>query len=437
MTAGETILKFTDYPFAYSIIGIISGMIGFSLGQNSIIFLGLAGAVGTFLTIVDPLGETLRKNAKRRIKKRNKIEKLDDLELQFKLSSLKSKSITYEMEKIIGMFYFVIIIILFLIAIVVSTPFFDKLVILDSNKVPLCNEWCFKFSYLGLGLSALIIISEKGRQFWKELDNKVNIAASHMSMINDDNATQTSIESMTRAVEQNDWELANLWSHKIEDEILNKKGKRELIIKAADTVFSPLHRESIAFEQGVNSMIYSYRYPTFDHKEWDEITRNSYQSIIEDTELRYRIDSFYKLALDYNNKQGSLGRIINDILYKHASDIFDKKDVFTIEYEIESPNGNGNAELFGCALFSTHPLDFYRVRGKLRHILVRSRDGGNQINSTFHDNILFDKMWDLVIKEIDLKDEIMKIRQMFEQVKTENSKLIKIYSEKIGMQWNV
>ena len=215
MTAGETILKFTDYPFAYSIIGIISGMIGFSLGQNSLIFLGLAGAIGTFLIIVDPLGEMLRKNAERRIKKKNKMEKLDDLELQFKLSSLKSKSITYEMEKIISMFYFVIIIILFLIAVVAPTPFFDKLVILDNDKVPLCDEWCFKFSYLGLGLSALIIISEKGRQFWKELDNKVNIAADHMSMINDDNATQTSIESMTMAVEQNDWELASLPEEKL------------------------------------------------------------------------------------------------------------------------------------------------------------------------------------------------------------------------------
>ena len=41
MTAGETILKFTDYPFAYSIVGISLGMLGFSLSGNHIIFLGM------------------------------------------------------------------------------------------------------------------------------------------------------------------------------------------------------------------------------------------------------------------------------------------------------------------------------------------------------------------------------------------------------------
>jgi len=61
MATGETILKFTDYPFAYSIIGIGLSMFGFSLGQNQLVFLGLAGAFGTFLATVDPLGAAIRR----------------------------------------------------------------------------------------------------------------------------------------------------------------------------------------------------------------------------------------------------------------------------------------------------------------------------------------------------------------------------------------
>lgn len=436
MVAGETILKFTDYPFAYSIVGIISGMIGFSLGQNSLIFLGLAGAIGTFLTIVDPLGEMLRKNAERRIKKKSKIEKLDDLELQFKFSSLKSKSITYEMEKIIGMFYFVIVIILFLIAVVVPTPFFDKLVILDNDKVPLCSEWCFKFSYLGLGLSALIIISEKGRRFWKELDNKVNIAANHMSMINDDNATQTSVESMTRAVEQNDWGLAKIWQEKIKEEIKYKKGKRELIIKAADTVFSPLHFEASEFQKYLQNRM-GDPFKEFTPEQWIKIKQNSLQSIVEDVDLRQRIKGFYNTMNDYNSVVPHLFLEMNNVINKKFSEVFNK-NIEGVEFYLDPPNSGNTVHLQTCALFEIHPLKFVRPPRQFNHFKLRIKIEQGQLQVLEHTELSdFDNAWKHVLEDVKNDEMMIKIKKYLKELEIENNKLMIIYSDKIEMQWKV
>lgn len=435
MAAGETLLKFTDYPFAYSIVGIISGMLGFSLSQNSLIFLGLAGAIGTFFTIVDPLGEILRKNAERRIKKKNQKKELDSMELQFKLSSLKTKSITYELEKIIGIFYFLIVIILFLFAVILPTPFFEKLMIHDSNNVPLCSDWCFKLSYSVLSFFALLIIFEKVRRFWRELNKKINIAADHMSIINDDNATQTSVASMTRAVEQNDWELAELWSHKIDDEIINKKGKRELIIKSADLVFSPLHFESSDFQKYLENLNQTKQYADFETKKWDEIKQKSLQSLVEDIELRQRIENFYKLMNDYNDLTRQIFPEINQIINKNFSNVFGK-DVNGVELHMDHPNSGNTVYLYQHAMFETNPLESKSSR-KFGSFKLQIIEENKRNYLEFTNQESFDDAWRRVLEDVKNNEIMIKTKRYLKELETENLKLIKIYSEHIEMQWNV
>lgn len=430
MVSGETLLKFTDYPFAYSFVGIISAMIGFSLGQNQLIFLGIAGAVGTFLTIIDPIGGGLRKNAETRIKKASKKKKLDDLKIQFKLSSLKSKSISYEMEKIIGMFYFVIIISLFMLGVFLPTPFFEKLVILDGDEEPLCSEWCFKFSYLGLSLAALVIISEKGRRFWRELDRKVDIAADHMDAINDDNATQTSVESMTRAIEQNDWELAELWGHKIEDEIINQKGKRESTIKAADTIFSPLHSESSEFEKHLKKMKQNRQFTEFKTEQWDHINQHSLQSMVEDEELRHKIENFYKIMNDYNELTPKLFLEMGKIINKNFSDVF-KKNVSGVEFHLDSPDSGDTVHLHDCAMSEIHPLNFYFHPRKFGGFKISTRNGNQVHHSLYEQQSSFDTAWNLVLEDVKNNEIIIKIKKYLKDLEIENEKLMKIYSDKI------
>src|SRR3989338_226153 len=117
MTAGETILKFTDYPFAYSFMGIILGGIGFEFSQNHILFLGIAGTIGTLFTLADPIGRFIRKRAEKRIDKKlsNSKERNEPTTINFMKSSLKSRSIAIEIDKMVGLWYFVITAIIFTI----------------------------------------------------------------------------------------------------------------------------------------------------------------------------------------------------------------------------------------------------------------------------------------------------------------------------------
>jgi len=441
MASGETLLKLTDFPFSYSIIGILSGVLGFGISDNYLIFLGIAGAFGTFLTITDPIGWLLRKNEEDRIEKGYDVKHNSNLTLekQYKISALRTKSINFELEKIVGLFYFIIILALFLAATMPpDSLLFEKLIIKNNGGELLCDILCFKMSYLSISLAALIILVIKANRFWKDLDKKIMIAGYHQIAINDDNATQTSIESMTRAVEQNDWELARIWQGKIKEEIKYKKGKRELIIKAADMVFSLLHKEAVGFETQLKAIPHTRRHPSFDHPEWDKIKQHSHQSIIEDTKLRHRIDSFYNMMYEYNGKLGEVSIIVDEIIKKHGTQVYGQK-VVNIIFDVKlNVGGGGRPDLVGCAMQDIHPLDFYHQDGVVREITVRKEDDEEtHRDSKFNDSILFDKAWLPILSEVKQNPDVENLKQLFSELKIENAKLMKIYSEKIEMQWKV
>src|SRR3989338_7135533 len=255
MTAGETILKFTDYPFAYSFIGIILGGIGFEFSQNHILFLGIAGTIGTLFTLADPIGRIIRKRAEKRLdKKFSDIEKKKEpTTLNFMKSSIKSRSIAIEIDKMVGLWYFMIITITFALVILLSITLANKL----TEDLPVsidCNILCIQIiSTLGSSI-VLFILGCLAIIFWKELDDKIEIAGYHQEAISNEFVTENSVENMSRSVESGDWETAKLWREKIKEEIQYKKGKRELIIKSVDSVFSPLHSESSKFQNHLEYM---------------------------------------------------------------------------------------------------------------------------------------------------------------------------------------
>ncbi|MBL4654132.1 MAG: hypothetical protein JKY53_14905 [Flavobacteriales bacterium] len=438
MPAGETILKLTDYPFSYSIIGIISGVLGFGIADNQLIFLGIAGAFGTFLTVVDPMGWLLRVNAKDRIKKGLDQSKNSSqtLEKEYKISALKSKSINFEIEKIFGLFYFIIILTAFLIAMGFSESLFEKLIIKDSNNVAIFPMQYFQLGYIGLTLVALGALIGKAIHFWKDLDSKIMVAGFHQIAINNDNATQTSVENMSRAVEQNDWALAKIWESKIKEEIKYKKGKRELIIKAADTVFSPLHFEASEFQKYLQDR---KRDPFKDFKtdQWMKIKQNSHQSIVEDTKLRHRIEDFYNTINDYNKIVPNLFSTLNEIIKKNFSEIFGE-NVDSVEIHLDIPNSGSTVHLPTCGLFGFHPLEFESSLRKFGSFKMHIRSEGNQLrHAEFKQQEDFDKVWRLVLNEIKHDDLIVKMNEYLKSLEIENNKLMKIYSEKIEMQWMV
>lgn len=435
MTAGETILKFTDYPFAYSIVGIGLGMLGFSLSQNQIIFIGIAGAFGTLLATTDPVGSLIRRVETNHLKK--KLTK-DDNQVYFlyKLSALKTKAISFEIEKMIGAFYFIFSIIGFVVAIIAPTPFFNKLMLNDLLGNPIINELYLKMIYLSLAGIAIGILSLRTRRFWKEFDGQIDIAAYHMTAINNDNATQTSVENMTRAIEQNDWELAGLWKQKIDEEIEYKKGKRELIIKAADSVFSPLHMESSKFKDHLRYMKQRKQLNDFKPEQWEIIRQYSRQSIIEDTRLRFRIDTFYEVMYEYNDLSSKAFREANEIINRNFSKHFGK-DVSGVDFHLETPSSGNTVHLTNCAMFEIHPLEWNSPQIKFGSFRIQTRRG-NQVDYTEYTQINdFDEIWKKVLEDVRNNNLMINIQKYLTDLEVENEKLMKIYSEKIEMQWKV
>lgn len=432
MPSGETLLKFTDYPFAYSIMAMFMGSIGVSLSQDHFIFLGIAGAFGTLLTVVDPIGGIIRNIETKYLEKRNK----KIIDLTFKLSALKTKAITFEIEKILGLFYFIILILAFAIAITIPSPFFDKLIQKDILEILQLNELQLKSIFLLVSAIVIGVLVIRATKFWNELDNEIEIAAYHLIAINNDNATQTSIQNMTRAIEQNDWTLAELWKGKIREEIKYKKGKRELIIKAADSVFSPLHFEASEFKKYLQDRKED-PFKDFNTEKWMKIKQNSHQSIVEDTQLRRRIENFYNTMNVYNKNIPNLFLKVNEIIKKHFSKELNE-NVDSVEIHLDFPNSGITVPLPTCGLFGINPLEFdptSRKFGNLKmHIIT---EGNKTIHREIKQHEVFDKVWGLVINEIRRDDLIVKMNEYLKNLEIENRKLMGIYSKKIQMQWDV
>ncbi len=76
MASGETLLKVADFPFSYSLMAIILSAIGSDFqGANLYVYVSVAGSLGTFLTIIDPVGRILRRALRSSFKTKQKILK--------------------------------------------------------------------------------------------------------------------------------------------------------------------------------------------------------------------------------------------------------------------------------------------------------------------------------------------------------------------------
>ena len=61
MTAGETLLKVTDFPFSYTVIAITFLVLDINFDDKKIlILLATAGALGTLLSVTNPVGRLLK-----------------------------------------------------------------------------------------------------------------------------------------------------------------------------------------------------------------------------------------------------------------------------------------------------------------------------------------------------------------------------------------
>ena len=211
MTAGETLLKITDIPFAYSLMAIITGVIGVNLdGEKIIILIGAAGALGTFLTVTDPIGRLLKSNL---VKGINEIRKKDNnkqsKKWDFAVKAVKTRAIGVEIDKLVSMAYIVIVLGVFSTAISQYESFAESLQLFGDDNQVLCDIFCIQVlgvisSFIGVFFVAVI-----GVITWRDLKNNVITAGIHHIGISSEYVTSPTIEHMSMAIEQNDWPTAN------------------------------------------------------------------------------------------------------------------------------------------------------------------------------------------------------------------------------------
>ena len=65
LTVGDTLLKLSDFPFAYSLLAILFFSVGTDITKDHYLFLVISGFVATSLAIIDPFGKYVKWGRKR------------------------------------------------------------------------------------------------------------------------------------------------------------------------------------------------------------------------------------------------------------------------------------------------------------------------------------------------------------------------------------
>lgn len=439
MTTGETLLKITDYPFAYSFVFILGGILGFSLTQNKFYLLGIAGTLGTFLTIIDPMGGYVRYRLEQRMSK-TKVESETEPNYEHQKSAIGSRAIGVEIDKIVALIYFAITLALFVIGMAIPmSELADNFVIVGKHQEIICNSFCIKGYSVGGSLSVAFILSEVGRRRWSELDKKLKTAGMHQRAIENEYATQNSVENMTSAIDQGDWTTADKWASKIKEEIKYKKGKRDIVIKSAETVYLPLTLEFSRIKTTIDTFPARRIYPTINFGAWLAIKERLGHLVVDDPKFRERMDNFQSKTRQYDELFDRNRQKIEDIINKIASRIYNKNNVIGVGYFVGTQGETFATPLSNCVFCNIHPKDIEPTR-KPYSIQIDWIENTTQQRENMASQEQIDKFnnaWDEIKKEAENDPDVKKMRELFEEIKKENLELLKIATEKFELQYKV
>lgn len=434
MTSGETLLKVADYPFAYTVVILAGGILGIGLTENKILLLGISGALGTFLTIVDPLGIRVRSQIKNRLKKKD-LKSIFP-EMKYFLHSIETRAIGIEVDKIIGMLYFVISIGLFIMAVLLSNSLMSSFIIKDNNENVILDRSYIQLILLITSLAVVLILEKIRKRKWNELDKKLEIAAMHQFSIGNEYATKTTVENMTRAIDLGDWASAEEWAQELKEEIANKKGKREVIIKSAELVFRPLHEDSVNIDISCKGILDRKSYYGIASNVWVQLKNSGIHLMIEEANLRHRIENFYSKINQYGTLASRINTDTERLIKESMSTAFGRK-IKAIRYLVWDYDTSSDPNLIGCALFDLHPLDYYKKFTRLQVDIQFSDENSMNAHKENEDFDKFDKGWQTVLQAVRENTDVKKLKNLLDEIMIENNKLLKIYGERIEMQWKV
>lgn len=234
----ESLLKLVEIPFVYSFI-VLPFVINTDFTPTSIFdpifmpYILILGILGTFLAIFDPIGRA----SKVILKKYNygqihgflsSLERInqnkyssqsfpshvyDKLDESFTRHAVNTNSILLEINKIVGIFYFFVILLFF-----AAFSFYSPFVTFFMNMftaMNFCNQCFFETQLLLIiplsiftALTVLALIME-----FFQVMKRTRTVAIYLLSIYDNKATEDKVMKMLQFIENKQWELAEAWSH--------------------------------------------------------------------------------------------------------------------------------------------------------------------------------------------------------------------------------
>lgn len=228
MPSGETILKFTDYPFAYSALFISLSSLGLEFyDEKALPYLVLAGFGATFLVITDPIGYIIKFIL---YQTRTQYGSLKNLKIGKEWNYIKSafhaKAISIEIEKLVGIFYFLVILVIFIYALNNFDLFTERFEISLGDEFS-CDLECIRDTVPSPLIAVAFLVAVM--LIWNGIKtfNRIGIVATYLFSIDTPSIPRSSVESISRFIESGDWKTAEYWKGKIEHEEEKEEGFKQ------------------------------------------------------------------------------------------------------------------------------------------------------------------------------------------------------------------
>jgi len=437
MTAGETLLKITDIPFSYSLLAIIMGVMGVKFeGVNLVLLIGTAGVLGTFLTATDPVGRLLKSNLKAGISQlRKKDKNPDDVKWGFAKNAIETRAIGLEIDKFVSMFYLALILIVFSSAVTNFPEFTDNLQLYGDDGKTICDNSCAGIVSVIFSGIAAVFLAIVGMKSWKALKYNVIVAGVHHRGISSEFVTATTIENMSRAIEQNDWQTASEWAKIIENEIITEKGKKDFNIESVRQVYRPLYEESISIQTTAQNILNNNNLnATFPSGEWASINSTTLQLMIKDESLIEKLSTMYRKISEYNEHPRNLELQIKQIIQQEATKFYGKH-VENVRYFFTHQKGGSSPDLLDCLRAGEHPSKRNVEPYDSRYIELQTTDMSQERVREEGALTDFDKLWEIMLNRV--RDETMttKLKNLAKEIQKSNDEIKPIFEERINKQW--
>jgi len=295
----------------------------------------------------------------------------------------------------------------------------------NENGEIICDTVCIQgLSVLSTFLGGLFVLIV-GIRSWKELKDQALIAGIHHLGISSEYVTRPTIENMSRAIEQNDWQTAEEWSKIVENEFSLQKGKKEQLIENLEQIYQPLYMESSHNETAGKEMkrVGEFRY--FQRDEWIKISSGIAHLRIEDERLKNDLGSFYAKIEKFNDFPDLVTKVCERITRKRLEENYGE-NIRNLHYYVKTIKSTGAPNLSRLLPFGRHPLEVYPSQEKPQRAYIdldNEKTRQYQRLESEKDFEKFEQVFQLIKQDAETEPVIKQTRMLYEEITIENKQI--------------